>query len=109
MQDLFKKFIYTGVGFVSVTAETLKNTVDKLVDDSKLSTDEGKKIVDDFMKNTESKRDEFESQLTKLIEKVTANFKFVTSGDLQEVVKRVEVLENKDNSNEKAKKAAVKA
>lgn len=106
MQDLFKKFIYTGVGLVSLTAETLKSSVDKMVEDSKLSTDEGKKLVEEFLKNTESKRDEFESQLKSLIEKVVANFKFISEGDFKEVLKRLETLEGDVTST--AKEAATK-
>ncbi len=106
MQDLFKKFIYTGVGLVSLTAETLKSSVDKMVEDSKLSTDEGKKMVEEFLKNTESKRDEFESQLKSLIEKVVANFKFISEGDFKEVLKRLETLEGDVTAT--AKEAATK-
>ena len=106
MQDLFKKFIYTGVGLVSLTAETLKSSVDKMVEDSKLSTDEGKKMVEEFLKNTESKRDEFESQLKSLIEKVIANFKFISEGDFKEVLKRLETLEGDVTAT--AKEAATK-
>ncbi|MDX1904299.1 MAG: hypothetical protein SFU27_09090 [Thermonemataceae bacterium] len=101
MQDLFKKFIYTGIGFISITAETLKTTVEKLVEESKLSGDEGKKILDEFTKNTESKKKDFEDQLSKLIESVTARFKFVTENDLQEVIKRVENLENAEKTAKK--------
>ncbi|GIV39636.1 MAG: hypothetical protein KatS3mg033_1436 [Thermonema sp.] len=93
MQEVVKKFIYTSVGLVSITAETLKQTVDKLVEESKLSTDEGKKIVDEFLKNTETKREEFETQLQSLVEKVSKKLKFVTEDDLNEVLKRVEKLE----------------
>ncbi|WP_166919592.1 phasin family protein [Thermonema lapsum] len=93
MQEVVKKFIYTSVGLVSITAETLKQTVDKLVEESKLSSDEGKKIVDEFLKNTETKREEFETQLQSLVEKVSKKLKFVTEDDLNEVLKRVEKLE----------------
>lgn len=107
MQDLFKKFIYTGIGFISITAETLRSTIDKLVEESKLSGDEGKKIIEDFTKNTESKKKDFEDQLGKLIEKVTSRFKFVTENELNEVIKRVETLEGRE---EKAnKKVTMKA
>ncbi|MGD1843671.1 MAG: phasin family protein [Thermonemataceae bacterium] len=110
MQDLFKKFIYTSIGLVSITAETLKSTVDKLVEESKLSSEEGKKLVDDFMKNTEDKKDEFESQLKTLVEKIVSNFKFVTESDLDEVMKRVEALEDRKEAKPKTvKKVAPKS
>lgn len=117
MQEVFKKFVYTSVGLVSITADTLKQTVDKLIEESKLSTDEGKKIVDDFLKNTETKREEFETQLQNLVEKVSKKLKFVTEEDLNEVLKRIEKLEKalanqqteEESKASKAKKAEAKA
>ena len=36
MEDLFKKFLYTGVGLVAMTAEKIQKSVDKLISDGKL-------------------------------------------------------------------------
>ena len=33
MEDLFQKFLYTGVGLVAMTAEKIHKSVDKLVSD----------------------------------------------------------------------------
>ena len=33
MEDLFKKFLYTGVGLVSTTVEKFQKSVEKLVDE----------------------------------------------------------------------------
>ena len=38
MEDLFKKFIYTGVGWISVTTERFKNTIDGFISDGKISS-----------------------------------------------------------------------
>ena len=46
MEDLFKKFLYTGVGLVAMTTEKIQKSVDKLISDGKLSIEEGKKIID---------------------------------------------------------------
>ena len=70
MEDLFKKFVYTGVGMVSSSLEKFQKSVEKLVDEDKLSQEEGKKLVDDLFKNTESKREEFETKLKKVVEEV---------------------------------------
>jgi polyhydroxyalkanoate synthesis regulator phasin len=50
MEDLFKKFVYTGVGMVSSSLEKFQKSVEKLVDEDKLSQEEGKKLVDDLFK-----------------------------------------------------------
>jgi len=93
MEDLFKKFIYTGVGLVSITADKLQKTVDDLVSDNKMSSEEGKKVVDDLLKDTESKKEEFESQLKKIVEDVVSRFKIARNSEVEDLKKRVEALE----------------
>jgi polyhydroxyalkanoate synthesis regulator phasin len=62
MDDLFKKFINTGVGFLSQGNKAMQTAIEKLVKESKLSEQEGKKIVDDLLKNSETKRADLEKQ-----------------------------------------------
>lgn len=95
MEDLFKKFMYAGVGLVSLTADKLQKSIDKLVKEEKISAKEGKKIVDDFFKKTESKRRDFEKQLKKTTEEVVKKFDFSKAKEILELNKRVRVLENK--------------
>ena len=62
MDDLFKKFINTGVGFLSQGNKAMQAAIEKLVKESKLSEQEGKKIVDDLLKSSETKRADLEKQ-----------------------------------------------
>ena len=105
MEDLFKKFVYTGVGLVSLTAEKLENSVSKLVDENKITTEEGKKIVDDLMSKTEVKKDEFEAKLKEVTEAVVAKFDFLKKHDYETLVKRVEALEAEVAKKKTTKKA----
>jgi polyhydroxyalkanoate synthesis regulator phasin len=66
MDDLFKKFINTGVGFLSQGNKRVQAALDKLVSESKISEQEGKKIMDDLLKNGEAKRKDLEKQLQTL-------------------------------------------
>ncbi|RZK29863.1 MAG: hypothetical protein EOO63_08125 [Hymenobacter sp.] len=66
MDDLFKKFINTGVGFLSQGNKAMQAAIEKLVKESKLSEQEGKKIVDDLLKNSETKRTDLEKQFKTL-------------------------------------------
>lgn len=95
MEDYFKKLLYTGVGLVSLTVEKLQETVDDLVGDGKMSKEEGKKIVEDFMNNAEAKKDEFESRMKQAADEVISNLKFPTKKDYDELLQRVEELEAK--------------
>lgn len=79
----------------SLTAEKLQKSIDKLVDEEKISEKEGKKIIDDFFKKTETKRKEFESQITKITEEVLKKFDFSKAKEVLELNSRVKALENK--------------
>jgi len=95
MEDLFKKFVYTGVGMVSSSLEKFQKSVEKLVDEDKLSQEEGKKLVDDLFKNTESKREEFETKLKKVVEEVMVRMNLATQTQVQELQDRLAVVETK--------------
>ena len=93
MESLFKKFVYTGIGFLSLTTDKLKTTIEELVNDNKISREEGKRIVDDLLKNSEEKKQNFEEQTKILIEKIIESFGFAKAKELEELTKRVEILE----------------
>jgi len=93
IENLFKKFVYTGVGFVSLTTEKMKNAVEKLVSDEKISEEEGKKLVDEFMKSAGEKKEELEDQFKTVTAKVVENLKLAKQKDLEKLENRVAVLE----------------
>ncbi len=95
MESIFKKLIYTGIGLASITRERLQKNIDELVSNQKLSKDEGRKIVDDVMEKTASKREEFESQFNKVKEEVMEKFNFASAKDFAALQRRVEALEIK--------------
>ncbi|MCC7222234.1 MAG: hypothetical protein IT273_00795 [Chitinophagales bacterium] len=109
MKDLIKNFLYTGVGLVALASEKVQSVVDDLVEQGKLSQEEGKKIVDDFFKTSESKREELENRIKKMTENLTGKFDFFSKEDVDSVRDRLEELEDKLTESEpvKAAKAAV--
>lgn len=70
MEDLFKKFVNAGVGYIAQGSKTLQSTIEKLVKDNKMTQEEGKKIVDELMKSGETKRAELEKQFQGLADRV---------------------------------------
>lgn len=109
MKDLIKNFLYTGIGMVALASEKVQSVVDDLVEQGKLSQEEGKKIVDDFFKTSESKREELENRIKKMTENLTGRLDFFSKEDADSVRDRLEELEDKLTESEpiKAAKAAV--
>ena len=96
MEDLFKKVMYTGIGLVAFAAEKIQTSVDELVSQERISKEEGRKIVEDFLDNTEAKKDEFENKLKSLTEDVVSKFNFAKKDNtLTDLVARIEAIEEK--------------
>ena len=111
MEDLFKKFIFTGVGWVSNATDKLKKNIEDFIKEGKLTAEDGKKIVDEFLKNTEAKKEEVENQFKKLYDELIKSISFAKSEDLKNLEKRVEKLEvsaKKDKKKEPAPKKTTK-
>lgn len=70
MEDLFKKFVNAGVGYIAQGNKKIQSTIDALVKDSKITEQEGKKIVDELLKSGETKRAELEKQFQGLTDRV---------------------------------------
>lgn len=146
MEDVFKNFLYTGVGLFAMTAEKIQKSVGKLMSEGKLSIEEGKKVVDklvsegkisaedgrklidelvakgklsaeegkkmidDFFENAKTKKNEIESQLKSIVERVLSNFDFATTKEVADLRKRVATLEAKLKASGKSvPRATVKA
>ena len=70
MEDLFKKFVNAGVGYIAQGSKSVQSTIEKLVKDSKMTEHEGKKILEELLKSGETKRLELEKQFQGLADRV---------------------------------------
>ena len=89
MEDLFKKFVNAGVGFVSLTNERVQKSIDALVKESKLSEKEGAKIMDDLKKNTDTKRKELEKQAKGLADRLMKTVGVAPNSEVEELKRTV--------------------
>ena len=114
--EMIKNFIYAGVGLATTTTEKAKETINDLVEKGKISDTEGKKIIEEFFKSTESKKDDFESKMKSLGDNISSKFDFLKKEDdeVATLKNRIEELEaklKKANTTKKkpvAKKTAAK-
>lgn len=94
MTELFKKMVFSGVGFAVATAEKFQETVETMIKDGKLSNEEGKKVVDELISKTETKREEFEEQIKKVGEEFWNKFSANNISEIADLKSRLEKLEN---------------
>ncbi|WP_375434059.1 phasin family protein [uncultured Hymenobacter sp.] len=89
MEDLFKKFINAGIGFVSLTTDRVQKTIDTLVQESKLSEQEGAKIMDELKQNGETKRKELEKQVQSIASRVMKTVGVAPNSEVEELKRTV--------------------
>lgn len=102
MEELLKKVLFAGVGLAASAAEKVEQVVADLIEKGRLNDLEGKKIVDagksiidDFFKNTDFKREEFEEKFKRATDEVVNTFHYARQRDLDAVIARLEVIEEK--------------
>lgn len=95
MENIIRKTLYTAVGIVASTTERLQNVIDDLVSKGKLSEEEGKKVVEDVVKNTENNRDAYEGRFRNIIDGVLSKLNLPQGDAYDKLSKRVKSLEVK--------------
>lgn len=102
MENLFKKFLYTGVGLVASTAEKVQSNINETVEKQKVNESEGEKVVTDLVKDTETKFSEMEERLRSTLDSALARFNLPNKEEMSALKTRIAELEA-----ELAKKEAV--
>jgi polyhydroxyalkanoate synthesis regulator phasin len=95
MDKIVRKALYTAVGIVAGTTERLQKAIDDLVSKGKLSEEEGKKVVDDVVKTTDNRRDEYEGRFRNLIDTVLSKLNLPQGEAYEKLEKRIKSLEVK--------------
>ena len=108
MEDLFKKFVNAGVGFVSLTTDRMQKTIDSLVKESKLSEKDGAKIMDELKKNGETKRKELEKQFQGLASKMMKSVGVAPNSEVEELKRSVKGGSKSSASSASATKSSAK-
>ncbi len=95
MDKLFKKVLYTGIGIFASTTEKLQKAIDDLVQRGRLSEEEGMKVVEDVVKNTENKKEEYEGRFRRLIDTALSKLNLPQGDTHDKLEKRIKSLEVK--------------
>jgi polyhydroxyalkanoate synthesis regulator phasin len=93
VDSLLKKILYQGVAKASSAIDYVEKAVSGLVGENKITSDEGKKIVDNFASNIDSKVKDMETRLRETISGALQNVRPATKSEVEELRKRVEALE----------------
>ena len=94
MFDLLKKTILTGIGIASMTKDKIEELGKKISEESKLSAEEGKRLVQDLLKQSEKAKNNLETEVQKFVKIALEKLDIPTRDDLNRLEKRIKKLEN---------------
>lgn len=102
MDSILQKLLYTSVGFISLSTDKLIRLIDDLVYEQKMSSEEGKRIVEDFSKTSQSKKEEFDEHVADWAQELMSKFTFADDADIEKVKTRLQKLETEKPTLKKA-------
>ncbi len=93
MIDLIKQTLLTGVGLAVMTKDKVEELGRGLVDQAKLGEAEGREFVDNLMKQSETARNDFETQVNALVKKAVDGLNLAPKDEVVKLQARVAELE----------------
>jgi len=106
MQEQLSKFFFSAVDFVNRSTETLQTTIAQLTENRAISVEEGQKMYEDFLKSTDARREEFEAQVAKILERVAENLHLATTKQILDLQEQIQNLQTRVNELENPKSNA---
>ena len=89
MLEQLKKDMFIGIGLMAMTRTRIMEFGKRLAEDSKLSEDEGKKLVDDLLTQADDMKKYFEKNLSKIVEEKTKNVKVPCNEGFEKMGKEI--------------------
>jgi polyhydroxyalkanoate synthesis regulator phasin len=95
MLDTLRKAALAGIGALTLTEERARKLLDELVDQGRMSREEGESLFKDIMAKTESSRDEWEGRIRDMIQEVFRKMDLVPRQDLEVVEEQLRTLQKR--------------
>ncbi len=93
MFDLLKKATLMGIGITSMTKDKIEELAKEIIEEGKLSEEEGKKLVEDLLKRSEEARNELESRGEKLVKSALEKLDIPSRAEMEKLQARIKKLE----------------
>ncbi|NJL15147.1 MAG: hypothetical protein HC913_20510 [Microscillaceae bacterium] len=93
MNDSLTKIFYQTLGLISLTRESLRPNQESGPDKRKDALTEGQKVYEQFIQNTAEKREELETQMSRIFQKIAENLQLGTQAEIKALQERIEALE----------------
>ncbi len=95
MLDIMRKAALAGIGALTLTEERARHLVDELVQQGRMSREEGESLVRDMLAKTEASREEWETRIREMVQEVFRKMDLVPRADFDALETRYEALEKR--------------
>lgn len=97
MKDKLRKAILFGIGAMAATGEKIDDLIDELVAKGEVTSEEGKKIMDEWKEKVKANQRELGDRIKDEINKVISKLDLATKKDIDELRARLDAIEQKLN------------
>lgn len=95
MLDILKKGVFTGLGMISLTKDKVESLAKKLAEESKLSEEEGRKLVNEILSQSEEEKKKIEAKVEEIVASTLKKLDIPSREKMENLTKRIEELERK--------------
>ena len=95
MIDSIKKALLTGVGLAAMSKDRIEEWAKNFADEAKLAEGEGKKFVEDILKQADDAKKNAEEQVSKFTKTALDKMGLHTRSEYDELKSRIDELERK--------------
>ena len=95
MRELAKKLALAGLGTAVVSTAKVRETMESLVHQGKLTTEEAERFTNDMCKTGEKEMQDIRNQITEIVERVTKGMHLAQAEDVDQMRHRVDNLEKR--------------
>jgi len=93
MEEYIRKIINTSMGVALLAKDKIKELIDELVNNGKMTEEEGRRFMDELRKDTNQKKENMESEVKGIVERMLEKMDIATRKDLKKLEKRIDYLE----------------
>lgn len=93
MEDFIRKIINSSMGAALLAKDKIKEFIEELVNNGKLTEEEGRRFMDDLKKETNEKRDNMEQEVKGIVERMLERMDIASRTELKKLEKRISDLE----------------
>lgn len=92
---LLEQFLYLSVGFAARTGDKLTCIVQNLIEQGKISCNEGKEILDDYSEKVKNLTEKFDKKLDEFVTDIVENLDYANEEELIKINERIELINEK--------------